>query len=100
MKLRHGFFIFTFLFAGVCILPRISFAKTAAEIDALSDAALEKFKTKIYGSSDILKRAKGVLVMPKVYRAGIGRSEFLHPLSLQRRRQLAAGLQPNDLSTV
>ena len=72
MKFLKGFFILTFLFAGICVLPRVSFAKTAAEIDALSDAALEKFKTKIYGSADILKRAKGVLIMPKVYRAGIG----------------------------
>ena len=32
---------------------------------------MESLKTKVYGSTDILKHAKGVLIMPKVYRGGI-----------------------------
>ncbi len=47
-------------------------AATGREIDARADVALELFKTKVYGSADIMNRAKGVLIMPKVYRGGIG----------------------------
>lgn len=46
-------------------------AASAAEIDQQVDQALERFR-KIEGASSFLGIAKGVLVFPKVYKAGIG----------------------------
>ncbi len=46
-------------------------AASAAEIDAEVDRALDAFR-KIEGASAFLGIAKGVLVFPKVYKAGIG----------------------------
>jgi len=46
-------------------------AASAAEIDAQVNQALKDFQ-KIDGASPYLKIAKGVLVFPKVYKAGIG----------------------------
>ena len=49
-----------------------AFAKSAREIDASVDTALQRFESEIYGAKDLLKKAKGVLVLPKVIKAGIG----------------------------
>lgn len=46
-------------------------AASAAEIDAQVNEALKAFQ-KIDGASPYLKIARGVLVFPKVYKAGIG----------------------------
>jgi lipid-binding SYLF domain-containing protein len=46
-------------------------AASAAEIDREVDRALEAFR-KIDGANAFLGIAKGVLVFPKVYKAGIG----------------------------
>lgn len=46
-------------------------AASAAEIDKQVDQALERFR-KIEGANAFLAIAKGVLVFPKVYKAGIG----------------------------
>ncbi len=71
-KTVHVFTLF-FLFTALFMAPRVSYAgKSAQEIDARVDAAIERFKTEVYGASDIMKKAKGVLVFPKVYRGGIG----------------------------
>lgn len=54
------------------VLPAMpAHAATAAEIDAQVNQALKDFQ-KIDGASAYLKIAKGVLVFPKVYKAGIG----------------------------
>jgi len=47
-------------------------AASAEEIDIKVDAALEKFRDKVDGADDFLASAKGVLVFPAVYKAGIG----------------------------
>jgi lipid-binding SYLF domain-containing protein len=44
----------------------------AAEINANVDKALEQFKKDIKGGDDFLKSAKGVLVFPSVFKAGVG----------------------------
>ncbi len=72
MKIRFPFFLLAFLLAGLFLTPRPSYAKTALEIDTKADAALARFKKEIYGFEDILKRSKGYLIFPKVYRGGIG----------------------------
>ena len=48
------------------------FAKTAAEIDTKVDTSLEKFQNQVYGAKDIMAKAEGVLVFPRVYKGGIG----------------------------
>jgi len=52
-------------------LPPVALAASAAEIDKQVDAALVAFQ-KIDGAKSYLWIAKGVLVFPKVYKAGIG----------------------------
>jgi lipid-binding SYLF domain-containing protein len=44
----------------------------AQEIDANVDKALEHFKKDIKGGDDFLNSAKGVLVFPSVFKAGVG----------------------------
>jgi lipid-binding SYLF domain-containing protein len=46
-------------------------AKSAEEIDASVDAALQSFKKDVKGAEDYLEGAKGVLVMPGVKKAGL-----------------------------
>lgn len=54
------------LSAGVCL------AATAREIDVSVDVALEKFEKEVKGAKEFLQSAKGVLVFPKVIKAGVG----------------------------
>lgn len=45
-------------------------ADTAREIDVSVDVALENFTRNVRGSEEFLKISKGILVLPKVYKAG------------------------------
>jgi len=47
-------------------------AATAREIDVSVDVALEKFENEVGGAKQLLASAKGVLVFPKVIKAGFG----------------------------
>ena len=49
-----------------------SWAGTAAEIDANSDNALSGFYDAVKGGKELVGDAKGVLIFPKVFKAGIG----------------------------
>ena len=49
-----------------------AYAKTAKEIDVSVDIALENFYKTVKGGNEFLKSAKGVLVFPSVFKAGIG----------------------------
>ena len=51
--------------------PGAAHAKSAKEIDASADVALERFKKEVKGAEDYLKGAKGVLVMPNVKKVGL-----------------------------
>ena len=66
----------TFFWSIVIILtvliPIQSFAASAEEIDIRVDAALKRFEKEIAGGSVFLEKAKGVLVLPKVLKAGFG----------------------------
>jgi lipid-binding SYLF domain-containing protein len=56
-----------------CLLfPQVIFAASAVEINIGVDATLKRFNTEVLGGSEFLKKAKGVLVFPKVIKAGIG----------------------------
>ncbi|MFP5403616.1 MAG: hypothetical protein ACLGG2_02885, partial [Gammaproteobacteria bacterium] len=58
------------MLATVLLAPT-GHAASASEIDAQVNQALKDFE-RIDGASAFLKIAKGVLVFPKVYKAGIG----------------------------
>ena len=66
-------FVFTSLFLTLALsfisLP--AYAKTAQEIDSKADVALERFRKETYGSEDIIKRSKAMLIFPKVYKGGL-----------------------------
>ncbi len=47
-------------------------ASTAGEIDASVDATLERFYGEVPDGKHLAREAKGVLVFPKVYKAGFG----------------------------
>ena len=52
--------------------PAVTLAASATEIDIGVNETLKKFRTDIAGGSEFLQRAKGVLVFPKVLKAGFG----------------------------
>ena len=51
-----------------CFVP-VSYAATAKEIEANVDAALKLFE-QVKGGTELLQKAKGVLVLPGVFKAG------------------------------
>lgn len=57
---------------GNLMVPSVSQAKTAQEIDASVNAALDRFMKQVRGAREFLQAAKGVLVLADVYQAGIG----------------------------
>jgi lipid-binding SYLF domain-containing protein len=54
------------------LLSPVAQAASAAVIDAEVNDALSDFRQQVRGSTSLLAAAKGVLVFPKVYKAGIG----------------------------
>jgi lipid-binding SYLF domain-containing protein len=46
------------------IIPANLFAKTAREIDASADAAIERFHKQVVGAKKLIESSKGMLVMP------------------------------------
>jgi len=61
------------ILAAIFVLLGTSlYAKSAAEIDREADQAIAMFKKQIKGGSEFLDTAKGVLIFPKVIKAGIG----------------------------
>ena len=56
----------------VVFQPTEAYAKTAKEIDVSVDVALENFHKNVKGGKEFLESAKGVLVFPSVFKAGIG----------------------------
>jgi lipid-binding SYLF domain-containing protein len=49
-----------------------AYAATAKEIDVSVDVALENFNKTVKGGNEFLKSAKGILVFPSVFKAGVG----------------------------
>ena len=56
------------LLAGLCFGGLVS-AKTAKEIDASVDVALDRFDKQVAGAKEFAKNAKGLLVLPSVKKA-------------------------------
>ena len=65
-------FLFIFLAMGAILQPVSSYAASAKEINIRVDEALEQFGKEVSGGKEFLKNAKGVLVFPKVIKAGFG----------------------------
>ncbi len=55
-----------------CLGSRPALGASAVEIDIEVDAALDRFREDVSGGQRFLARAKGVLVFPKVIKAGFG----------------------------
>jgi lipid-binding SYLF domain-containing protein len=60
------------LFVVTSFMTPSLWAATAKEIDAGADATLERFYTEVSGGKQLAKDAKGVLIFPGVFKAGIG----------------------------
>jgi lipid-binding SYLF domain-containing protein len=60
------------LFLAPFIFTTNAMAATAQEIDARVDATLKIFRAQVPGADQYLSVAKGVLVFPSVFRAGVG----------------------------
>ncbi len=58
--------------AATGALPGSAAAASAREIDIRVDAALERFHEEVAGARRFLRKAAGVLVFPRVIKAGIG----------------------------
>ena len=70
---RHQRFVLVVLWVYILFaLPSLTLADTAKEIDVSVDVTLERFKKEVLGSNDLVKTAKGILVFPKVIKAGFG----------------------------
>ncbi|MCH8862142.1 MAG: hypothetical protein IID51_06500 [Proteobacteria bacterium] len=65
---------FTTIIAAVLAVSVVSAAQAASKkkIDRRVQEALVEFHTLVSGSEGLIKRAKGVLIFPKVTKAGIG----------------------------
>ncbi|HXV27734.1 MAG TPA: YSC84-related protein [bacterium] len=61
-----------FVLLSLAFFTNASYAKSAREIDASVDEAMVRFEKEVFAAKDLLKKAKGVLVFPKVYKGGIG----------------------------
>jgi len=72
MKITAKVRVLGFALLGVVLFAGVSYAKSAKEIDASVDSALERFEREVFGAKDMLAKAKGVLVFPSVIKAGIG----------------------------
>lgn len=77
------------LIASVTVMGPLSSARagSAAEIDAAVDATLQEFFYQVRGSRELIRRSAGVLVFPRVYKAGFGiGGEYGEGALLQRGR--------------
>jgi lipid-binding SYLF domain-containing protein len=71
MKLRHLYVASTFAVAAL-FLSSVSLAATKAEIDQNVHATMQQFYQLNPKHKDLVARAKGVLVFPRITKGGIG----------------------------
>jgi lipid-binding SYLF domain-containing protein len=72
-RVFRGFVVATCLtFIFTLSLVDASVAKTAREIDSEVNEALNLFSKQVKGAKEFLNTAKGVLVIPKIVKAGLG----------------------------
>ena len=66
--------LFSLLLGGTALLATSTSAfagKTSEEIDASVSVCLKRFHTHVPGSEEVIKNAKGVLIMPEVKKGGL-----------------------------
>jgi lipid-binding SYLF domain-containing protein len=56
--------------AVTAFVASVVWAKTAKEINAEVNACMDRFYKQVSGGKDVAAKAKGILVMPNVYKAG------------------------------
>lgn len=49
-----------------------AYAASGTELNVQSEAALKVFREHVKGSENVLEKAQGILVLPRVYKAGFG----------------------------
>lgn len=69
---KTALFIMVFYVSISLLLPVVASAASSVEINIGVDATLNRFNKEVTGGSEFLKKAKGVLVFPKVIKAGFG----------------------------
>jgi lipid-binding SYLF domain-containing protein len=72
MKTQSFARIAVFVFLTLPFFAPVSQAKSAREIDASVDSALDFLKAEVPGGREMLAKAKGVLVLAPVIKGGIG----------------------------
>ncbi len=72
MKKYLNVWILVFFALGATLCSNLAYAKTAKEIDASVDAALERLRQKFPNASGVLQKSKGVLIFPEVIKGGFG----------------------------
>ena len=72
MKKYLNMWVLIFFALSMTLCSNLTYAKTAKEIDASIDAALERLRQKFPNASDVLQKSKGVLVFPEVIKGGLG----------------------------
>ena len=70
MKITTKFFSLLTLFLTVILSTGIN-AKSMSEIDAAIESSLNRFTEEIQGGGTYLKGARGVLVIPRMWKAGV-----------------------------
>ena len=67
---RKGFYAASLgLFLAALCVVGLAYAKSAKEIDASVDVALDRFEKQVAGAKEFAKNAKGLLVLPGVMKA-------------------------------
>lgn len=72
MMTMTRYFTAALLFLGLILPWATATAASAAEIDARSDAALDRLYEQSPEARTLVQRAEGVLIFPRVIKAGIG----------------------------
>jgi len=64
--------VFSLLVGGAVLLvsATAAFSKDAEEIDASANAAMKRFTSEVKGADEVIKNAKGILVMANVKKGG------------------------------
>ena len=68
VKVFYRSVMLSFIFCAA--ISGVAQAKSAREIDASVSDALDRFRKEVGGAEDLLSKAKGVLIIPKVVKAG------------------------------
>jgi len=57
-------------FILIIVFANTSLASSAREIDTSVDVAIERWEKEVVGTDALVKKSKGILVFPRVFKAG------------------------------